>query len=193
MIDKKLNETIIDVAIKVARRGEGGLIIVGACKYKPLVEQNVPPFDVRDNPKLLESLVLTDGAVIIKHNGIFESFGTKLNSNNILKNFGTRHSAAVSASMNKGTTAYIISEEDKKVRIFKDGKMIMQIDALEKNVERVIPEITKIINDIGIGTIASIGASIIIPNLAIAFIPGVLVFGSTSWALRKIRDMEKGR
>lgn len=193
MIDKKLNETIIDVAIKVARRGEGGLIIVGDCKYKPLVEQNVPPFDVRDNPKLLESLVLTDGAVIIKHNGIFESFGTKLNSNNILKNFGTRHSAAVSASMNKGTTAYIISEEDKKVRIFKDGKMIMQIDALEKNVERVIPEITKIINDIGIGTIASIGASIIIPSLAIAFIPGVLVFGSTSWALRKIRDMEKGR
>ena len=50
------------------------------------------------NPKLLESLALIEGAVIINKNGFLESYGAMIKSTRTLKNFGTRHSAAISSS-----------------------------------------------------------------------------------------------
>ena len=49
---KKLEETLIQVGLRIAKRGEGALFVVGDVEYKPLVDQNVPPFRVVDNPKL---------------------------------------------------------------------------------------------------------------------------------------------
>ena len=62
---KELEETLVQVGLRIAKRGEGALFVVGDVKYKKLVNQSIPPFKVRDNPKLLESLALIDGAVII--------------------------------------------------------------------------------------------------------------------------------
>lgn len=188
-----LSEKIIEVAIKVARRGEGGLIIVGECNYTPLVKQEVKPFNIIENPKLLESLTLMDGAVILDKFGILVAYGVKIKANKILPNFGTRHSAGISASANPGTLAYVISEEDKKIRVFKSGKQIMQIDALEKKIDEKIPQITNLLESIGFGTLGSIGVSIIVPTLGIAFLPGVLVFGTGYWAINKIKEWDKNK
>ncbi|MCK9430210.1 MAG: DNA integrity scanning protein DisA nucleotide-binding domain protein [Candidatus Omnitrophica bacterium] len=190
---EKLNEVILEVGIKVARRGEGGLVIVGNCKYKPLVKQDVKPFNVIDNPKLLESLILMDGAVVLNSSGILEVYGAKINSNNILPNFGTRHSAAISASMNKGTTAYIISQEDKKVKVFYSGKLILQIDSLEKGIEKKVSEISKLFESMGFGTLGFLGASVLVPTLGIALIPGVIVFGGVHYIINQIKNFERGK
>jgi len=63
MIQEELNKTIIEVCLKIAKRGEGAIILVGNQENKPLVKQEVKPFNVIENPKLLESLALMDGAV----------------------------------------------------------------------------------------------------------------------------------
>jgi len=175
--EEELKETLIQVGLRIAKREEGAIFIVGEVDYKPLVEQSVPPFKVTKNPKLLESLALMDGAVIINKKGFLEAYGVMVKSTKTLKNFGTRHSAAISASK-KGNLVVIVSEEDKKVRILQEGKIIMQLDALQKDIEKSVSGAVKILETIGAGTIGAIGTGLLVPSLGIALLPGIVVFGS---------------
>jgi DNA integrity scanning protein DisA with diadenylate cyclase activity len=176
---KQLEETLIQVGLKIAKRGEGALFVVGEVDYKPLVDQTVPSFRVIDNPKLLESLAIMDGAIVIDKKGMMRAYGVMIKSTKTFKNFGTRHSAGLSASIaNKGNLIVLISEEDKKIRILKAGKMIMQIDALQKDVEKSVPHAVDLLESVGAGTIGAIGSTLLIPALGITLLPGILVFGS---------------
>ncbi len=187
---KELQETLIQVGLRVAKRGEGALFVVGDAEYSTLVEQSVPPFHVTENPKLLESLALMDGAVIIGHDGIMRAYGAMIKTTKTFKNFGTRHSAALSAATGDNLVV-IISEEDRKIRILKKEKMIMQIDALQKNVENQVPKAVDLLESIGAGAIGTIGTSILIPTLGITLLPGIIVFGS-AYYLGKILTKKWG-
>ncbi len=175
---KEVEETLISIALKVAKRGEGALFVVGEVDYDVLVDQTVPPFIAKSNPKLLESLALIDGAVILDYKGIVRAYGAMIKTNSIMRNFGTRHSAATTASRKPGNLVILVSEEDKKVRVLKEGKVIMQIDALQRGVERSVPVAVQILESIGAGTIGTIGTGLLAPSLGIALLPGVILFGS---------------
>ena len=189
---KRIEEIIVEVCLKIAKRGEGALFVVGEAEYKPLVEQNVPSFKIIENPKLLESLALMDGAVVIDKKGFVKAYGVMIKSTSTLRNFGTRHSAAISASKINGNTAIIVSEEDKKVKILKNGKMIMQIDALQKKVEKSVPQAVNFLESIGAGTLGAIGTGILVPSLGITFLPGVIVFGSAYYLGKFLTKRFKG-
>ena len=105
---KALQETLIQVGLRIAKRGEGALFVVGETEYSSLVEQSVPPFKVSENSKLLESLALMDGAVIIDKEGIMRSYGAMIKTTKTFKNFGTRHSAALSAATGDNETRLIL-------------------------------------------------------------------------------------
>jgi len=169
---KKLEELLLQVGLRIARRGEGALFVIGSVEYRPLIDQTVPPFNVMSNPKLLESLALMDGAVIIDEKGFMKAYGVMVKSKKTFKNFGTRHSAALSASQGKNTVI-IISEEDRKVRILRNGKMVIQMDALQKNVEDSVHDAVNVLESVGAGTVGAIGTSLLVPALGIAFLPGV--------------------
>ncbi|MDD5012352.1 MAG: DNA integrity scanning protein DisA nucleotide-binding domain protein [Candidatus Nanoarchaeia archaeon] len=185
MPEKKvsLEEVLVQVGLRIAKRGEGALFVVGDVPYTSLVKQTVPPFNVIDNPKLLESLALIDGAVIIDKNGFLKAYGVMIKSKRVLKDHGTRHSAALTAAT-EGNFVVIISEEDRKVKILKDGKMVMQLDALQKNVEKTVPRIVGFLEAIGAGTVGAIGTSVLAPTLGIALLPGVIVFGSAYYLVK---------
>src|SRR3989344_5736425 len=87
-----------------------------------------------ENQRRLEALALLDGACIVDKNGSLIAYSAKIINTKVFKGFGTRHSAAYTASLNKNV-AILASEEDRKIRIFKNGKLIMQIDPMEKNIE----------------------------------------------------------
>lgn len=187
---QKLEETLIQIGLKIAKRGEGAIFVVGKAKYHTMIEQTVPKFRVIDNPKLVESLGMIDGAVIISSDGFVEAYGAKLKSTYVLNNYGTRHSAAFSAS--KGDNMVIlVSEEDKKVKIIRNEKLIMQIDALERNVDQQVGRVINILESIGAGAIGSIGTGLLVPTLAFSFIPGVLVFGSAYYFGRTLHERLK--
>lgn len=174
---KILEEELIRIGLKIAKRGEGALFIIGDTEYDSLVEQNVPPFKIIENPKLLESLAMMDGAVIIDKEGLMKAYGVMVKSTKTFKNFGTRHSAAISASVGSNI-AILVSEEDKKIRILKDEKMIMQIDSLEKNVEQSVQGAVSLLESVGAGAVGTIGAGILVPTLGLAMLPGIVIFGS---------------
>ena len=188
---EKLKEILIQVGLRIAKRGEGALFVVGDVKYKPLVEQTVPSFPVASNPKLLESLALIDGAVIINKEGIMEAYGVMIKSNKIFKNFGTRHSAAISASK-KGNLVVIVSQEDKKVKILQEGKLVMQFDALQKDIEKSVSGAVKMLETVGAGTIGAIGTSLLVPSLGITLLPGIIVFGSAYYLARMLTKKFNG-
>ena len=176
---KKLEEAIIEVALKIAKRGEGALFVLlnKKIEYKPMIKQSVPPFEVIKNPKLLESLALMDGAVIIDKKGMLKAYGVMIKSTRTLKNFGTRHSAGITASKN-GNIVVLVSEEDKKIKILKDEKIIMQIDSLQKGVEKSVHNAVNLLESIGAGAIGAIGTGLLIPALGITLLPGIVIFGS---------------
>ena len=58
------------------------------------------------------------------------------------------------------------------------GKMIMQLDALEKNVEKDISEAVHVLESVGAGALGAIGTSLLVPGLGIALLPGIVFFGS---------------
>jgi DNA integrity scanning protein DisA with diadenylate cyclase activity len=183
---KELEECLIKVGLRIANRKEGALFVVGKTKYSPLIEQNVPPFSAIKNPKLLESLALIDGAVILDKKGVVQAYGVLIKTRSAYKNFGTRHSAAMTASEDKNNFVLLVSEEDKKLRIFKHSKMIMQIDPEHKNVEQSISPAATILESVGVGTVGTIGAGILVPTLGIALLPGVIVFGAAHYFGKKI-------
>ena len=183
----KLEEVLIQVGLRIARRAEGALMIVGKVKYKTLVEQKVPPFKIVDNPKLLESLALIDGAVVIDKKGMLQVYGAMIETTNTLMNFGTRHSAALSASQNNNLVV-LVSEEDRKVKLLKNGKMIIQIDPYQKDIDKSIPYAVQILESIGAGTVGAIGTSLLAPGFGIAFIPGIVIFGSAYYISKLIKD-----
>lgn len=175
---KEIEETLIQVGLRIAKRGEGALFVVGEVPHSNLVDQNVPPFLITKNPKLLESLALMDGAVIIDKNGVMQSYGAMIKTKTTFKNFGTRHSAGLTASSYKGNLVVLVSEEDKKIRILRNEKMIMQIDALQKDVEKSVPHAVDLLESVGAGAIGTIGTGLLLPALGITLIPGIIVFGS---------------
>lgn len=184
---KKIEEVLIQVGLRIAKRGEGALFVVGEIEYTPMVNQSIPPFRAIENPKLLESLALMDGAVIINKRGFVSAYGVKIKSTKIFKNFGTRHSAGLSAAIGDNFVI-LVSEEDKKVKILKKGKMIMQIDSLQRNVERNIPHAVKILETVGAGAVGTIGTSLLFPPLGIAILPGIIFFGSAYYIGKLIKE-----
>ena len=182
--EKKIRELLITVGLRIAKRGEGALFVVGKVEYKPLMDQQVPSFNALKNPKLLESLALMDGGVILNKEGVVTAYGVMIKSRKAFKNFGTRHSAGLSASKGDNLVV-IVSEEDRKLRILKNGKMIMQIDALQKNVEQSVPQAVNLLESLGAGTVGAIGTGLLVPSLGIALVPGIVVFGS-AYYLAKI-------
>ena len=133
---KELQEILIQTCLRIAKRGDGALFVIGDVEYKTLVDQDVPPFKVVKNPKLLESLALMDGAVLIDKSGMMKAYGAKIKSTKVFKNFGTRHSAALSASSKKGNLVVLVSEEDKESAAHFRLKSIKEVrKILEKIIE----------------------------------------------------------
>lgn len=185
---KKIEEKILKIAIEIVREGDGAIFVIGdKVKYKRLMRQKFQPFNVFDKgaEKLLKGLAVIDGAVIIDKKGNVKDYGAMIGSTKTFLGFGTRHSAAYSAS--KGNNISILcSEEERKVKIFQNGRYIMQLDALEKNIEKDTGKISKMLETIGAGVVGTIGVATLVPTLGITLIPGVIIFGGSYYAIRML-------
>ncbi len=184
---KKIEEKVIAVAIEIAKEGEGALFVIGKnVRYTLLRKQKVKSFNLFDRgaERILKSIAIIDGAVIIDEEGNVLAYSAMIQKTRPFFGYGTRHAAALTASR-KGL-AILCSQEEHKVKIFKNGRLIMQLDAFQKNIEKEIPKISSILESLGAGVLGTIGVAALAPALGIALIPGVLVFGASYYAIKKI-------
>ncbi|MCL6500878.1 MAG: DNA integrity scanning protein DisA nucleotide-binding domain protein [Candidatus Pacearchaeota archaeon] len=184
---KAIEEKILKIALEIAKKGDGALFVIGKPNYSLLVKQEIKPFNVLEpgTEKTLKAIATIDGAVIINENGLVVNYGAMIKKTRPFLGYGTRHAAAITASKNKNLSI-LCSEEEHKVKVFKNGKFIMQIDALQKNVEKDIPRITTFLESIGAGFVGTVGVATLAPTLGITLIPGVLIFGGSYLAIKAI-------
>ena len=187
---KKIEKVMLDTAIKLAKNGTGSLAIfeIGSkVKYEHLFNNDIGPFNVLDSVRRYEILSSVDGAVIIDKSGSVKSYCAQILNTKPFKNFGTRHSAAYTSSL-KGNISVLSSEEDRKVRVFKDGHLVMQLDPFEKDIEKKTHEAVHILESIGIGALGVIGVGALVPTLGITLIPGVIIFGSAHYLIKNLAN-----
>jgi DNA integrity scanning protein DisA with diadenylate cyclase activity len=187
-IIKKVQQKVLEAAIELARKGEGALFVIGNnVSYSSLIKQKMQKFSVFDDGarKMLVSLATIDGAMIINSNGEVIAYGAMIKKARPVIGYGTRHAAASAASKD-GNIAILCSEEERKVKIFKEGKFVLQMDALQKNIEKEIPEVTALLESVGAGLIGTIGVAALAPALGITLLPGVIIFGASYFAIKKI-------
>jgi len=185
---KKIEQKVLEIAVELAKKGEGALFVIGdKVKYDSLIKQKIEKFNIFDNgaEKVLKSIATIDGAIIIGKNGDLIGYGVMIKRSKPYVGYGTRHAAAVTAS-EKGNISIMCSEEERKVKIFKDGKFIMQIDALQKNIEKEIPKVASFLESIGVGFIGVVGVTALAPALGIALLPGVIIFGVGYYAIKEL-------
>ena len=142
-------EATLTVASKigrVVRRGHGriGAIFVLGDTARILkdAQQLVPnPFYGHDqamrqitNPDIHDALVefaKLDGAFVVRGDGYIESaavfLATKEEDIEVPTGLGARHTAAASASAHTGATAVVVSATDGNVRVFDEGRQILQM------------------------------------------------------------------
>lgn len=126
-----LGNRVIDVAIKVAKMGEGALFVVGNNSRYDLHfpnffdQSSISIFD-EGIDKVLVKLATIDGAIIIDENGVIKAYGARILNTDTLRGFGTRHAAARGASL-ASDMAILVSEEDNLVRVFREGSIGMEL------------------------------------------------------------------
>ena len=137
-IETKTREAIYMIAIAVqemAKNKTGALIVIQRdISLSDIINTGIK-IDSEISPQLLVNIFipntpLHDGAVIIRNNKIAAA-ATILplsNSNDISKDLGTRHRAAVGISKETDAIAIVISEESGKVSIAKDGTLIADVN-----------------------------------------------------------------
>lgn len=188
MQQQKIEKIIIEIALEIASEKKGALFVIGNnFAYKRMMKLEISPLNVLDtaNKRIIKNLATMDGACLINRQGYLHECGVMIKSSAVLKGYGTRHIAGLSASKDKNI-AILASEEDAKVRIFRDGKLVLQLDSLVKNKKESVHAAIGVLEAVGAGAITTIGAVTLIPAFAISFIPGVLIFGTSYYAVRNV-------
>ena len=189
-----VEKVCIDVAMEVAKEGEGCLIVIGETKNYDLLFPNffekttVNALDKGMN-KVLAKLAQIDGAVIISPDGAIQAYGAQLKSQSPVAGHGTRHAAAKGISLD-GNIAILASEEDKKVKIFKQGVPLVEINPYTKGVENQVSKIVNFINrpEAVAVTGAALGSSV----LGIALLPGIVVFAGSYYIAKQLFKLARG-
>jgi len=192
-LSKKIEQAVIEAAIEIVKKREGALFVIGEnIKYERLIQQEFKSFNVLEKGarKVLVGLAMIDGAIIIDLEGNVKDYGALIKNSKAFAGYGTRHAAAVTASK-KGNTSILCSEEELKIKVFKNGKYLMKIDGLEKGIEKEAKGIVTMLETIGAGFVGTVGVVTLAPTLGITLVPGVVIFGGSYYAIKRMLEKFK--
>ncbi|MBS3134296.1 DNA integrity scanning protein DisA nucleotide-binding domain protein [Candidatus Woesearchaeota archaeon] len=149
MNKKQVYNEVLRISKSIARSKKGALFIIAKKEnFNNLYETLYPQIFKKNNlnvkgiDKVVEQLATLDGAVLISDRGMLIAFGAKLKKSTPVIGYGTKHAAASGTTRYiKDSTAILISEELNWIKIFQDGKIIMEMDP---NTETPVPLADKI-------------------------------------------------
>lgn len=172
---------LLETSKEIARKKLGVLFVIaqkGSFKgiYEPLYPQVIEDHSIfeKGSKELILKLAELDGAFLINDDGILVAFGARILKSKALPGYGTKHAAAVGiTSYVKNSSAILVSEETHWIKVFKNGKMILEMDA-SKTPPSVMHKVVTFITDNDTALLATAGASAAI----MGFIPVVIVSGT---------------
>ena len=132
---------IVIAAEELSKSKIGALIVIERdINIQDIISTGIP-MDAEVSPQLLVNIFvpktpLHDGAVVISNNKIAAAACVLplANDNDIAKELGTRHRAAIGISKESDSIVVVVSEETGKVSVAKDGTLIADVreDVLKK-------------------------------------------------------------
>jgi len=136
----------------------------------------------KETQTLLLALAKLDGAIIIDNNGYIIDYGVKIKKTKILLGHGTRHSAARGISQTPNTLSIISSEEDGKVRLFREGEMVAEINPITGQDKKFFERIGELFSrpDLQVATAGGVASLLLRLNPLMA---GAIFTGS--WIITK--------
>jgi len=185
----KVYEIILPVAKQIARTKEGALFVIGPSnKFRHLYDTLFPQILAKCNlkqagmAKVLEKLATLDGAVIISNEGDLIAYGVKIKKSIPVPGYGTKHAAAAGITTYvPDSIAVLVSEEINWVKVFKNGKIILEMDS-EENPKSMENKIISFLSegDTALLTAGGISAAI----LGGAAIAPIMIAGGTYLAIK---------
>jgi len=162
----ELEKLLIQISLRVAKLGFGSLLIIQRKKlrYVFLQEQDVK-FNIFDEDKqrrFIHLLSIMDGACVFDESGNIIATSAKIMNTKTVKGFGTRHAASYTASLN-GNTSILTSEEDRNVKVYEKGVIVLQYNPFEKGIESQVDSTVDIIekNKPKLNLLQSLGAGVL--------------------------------
>jgi diadenylate cyclase len=172
---------LLEVSQEFAKRKLGALIVIAPKKkfnkiYEPLYPQITGKNDIfeKGTRELMIKLAELDGAFLIGDDGTIVAFGARITKSKVLPGYGTKHAAAVGITKHiQNSSAILVSEENNWVKVFKDGKIILELDST-KQPPQLMNKIVNFVTDNDTALIATAGVSAAITGV----IPIVIVSGT---------------
>lgn len=136
----------------------------------------------KETQTLLLALAGLDGAIVINNDGFVIDYGAKIKKTKILLGHGTKHAAARGISQLKDVLPIISSEEDGKVRIFREGEMVAEITPRTGKDKRFFEKIGELFSrpDVQVATAGGVASLLLKINPLMA---GAIFTGS--WIITK--------
>ncbi|RLG32899.1 hypothetical protein DRN98_04625 [Methanosarcinales archaeon] len=138
-VKSKVLTEVLKIAKRIARSGKGGLFVIiskdlSEGVYDPLFPQlyTDKPITEPGMGTVIEKLAELDGAVLITPEGKLIAYGSRIVKSSTLPGHGTRHAAAKGISqLSKDITSVLISEETGWIKVFQEGRIILETDAVD--------------------------------------------------------------
>jgi diadenylate cyclase len=164
---------VLDIAISLGHEGRegrpvGAIFVVGDVEHvghfsEPLMlnpfqghpeeKRNILDPSLRETIKELSSL---DGAFLIRDDGVVEAAGVFLRSvvpsGELPRGLGTRHRSAAAITAATTATAITVSESSGNVTVFRDGKIMTEIEKAPRAIQKAPQPLDLFQNASGVGS-----------------------------------------
>ncbi len=178
---EKVYNFLLEISKDLTKKKLGALFVIGPKHsfkdlYEPLYPQVVENHSIfeKGSKELILKLAELDGAFLVIDDGILVAFGARILKSRALPGYGTKHAAAVGITSNiKNSSAILVSEESHMIKIFKNGKIILEMDS-SKTPPSIMHQVVGFVTDNDTALLATAGASAAI----MGFIPVVIVSGT---------------
>lgn len=172
---------LLSISKEIAKNKSGALFVISDNKnfanlYEPLYPQAIANTSIfqKGAKELIIKLAELDGAFLVGEEGTLHAFGARILKSKALPGYGTKHAAAVGITSNiKNSTAILVSEENHWIKIFRDGKILVEMDS-SKTPAPIMHKVITFVTDNDTALLATAGASAAI----MGFIPVVIVSGT---------------
>lgn len=185
----KVYEEVLHIAKQIARTKEGALFLLADEKklrntYDLLFPQLLTSHSLKEQGmnKVIEKLATLDGAVLVSYTGNILAFGAKIKKSKPVPGYGTKHAAASGITEHiKNSTAILVSEESNWIKVFQEGKIILEMDS-EDNPKSLEDKVISFLSegDTALLTAGGISAAI----LGGAAVAPIMIVGGTYLAIK---------
>lgn len=175
-------DVLIDLSKDLAKHKLGALFVIAENSklnkdlYESLYPQIITDHTIFEKgaKTLIMKLAELDGAFLISNEGRIIAFGARIKKSKALPGYGTKHAAATGITSHiKDSLAVLVSEESNWIKVFKNGKIVLEMDS-SKTPPSLKHKVIAFLTDNDTALLATAGASAAIMGV----IPIVVVSGA---------------